>query len=187
MKSSYHHAAGLTPVLPCVQQSTALQSKASLFRLAAEGTRSDGTTVLQPTAALSSREEQVYKLLHELSESKMPFRIVVVGDGAILESTNLLGPSMKVSSSRSTGANLITFASNDASFEFHVVIAQVNKVAMVEKESPKTGKVMRIIRFLNGDEPAKSICSFILADDSDDAGKWYHNLHVKYGPELQIG
>lgn len=116
----------------------------------------------------------------------MPFRVIVVGSGAILESTNLLGPSMRISQFPSTGANLVTFASNDASFEFHLMVGQVNKVAMVEKESPVTGRMMRIIRFLNGDEPAKAICSLILAEDSDVAEKWYQNLHAKYGPEFQI-
>jgi hypothetical protein len=46
---------------------------------------------------------------------------------------------------------------------------------------------MRIIRFLNGDEPTKAICSLILAVDSDGAEKWYKSLHAKYGPELQVG
>ena len=109
---------------------------------------------------------------------------MVVGNGAILESTNLLGPTMKTSQSPASGANLVTFASADQSFEFHLMIAQVAKVAMVEKESPvKKGKIMRILRFLNGED--KSICSLILAEDSSDvAAVWFRDLMSKYGPEM---
>jgi hypothetical protein len=136
-------------------------------------------------STLSLSEEKVYYLLKELHDSALKFRIVVVGSGAILESTNLLGPTMKINKSPATGANLVTFASEDQSFEFHFMIASVSKVAIVEKKSPvKEGKIMRVMRFLNGEE--KSICSLILADDSTNAATWYQGVISKYGPELSI-
>jgi hypothetical protein len=175
------------------QRSPTIQgNRARSFQLlAAQGIKNDETKPSPPPEPiLSTREEQVKALLQELGGSELPFRIVVVGNGAILESTNLLGPSMmKVSRSPSTDANLVTFASDDASFEFHLMVGQVGRVVMVEKQSPLTGKAMRIIRFLTdgGDEPAKSICSLILAEDSDASGVWYQNLYAKYGPEWQLG
>lgn len=147
----------------------------------------ESTTKASPDASpnLSVQEEQVYSLLKELSDSKLLFRIVVVGNGAILESSNLLGPTLKVSPSPATGANLATFASEDQSFELHLIIAQISKVVMIEKPSPVVeGKIMRIMRFLNNDD--KSICSLILADESVEAVEWYQEILSKYGPEMKI-
>lgn len=139
----------------------------------------------KPPPALDSQEEQVFALLKELSDSQLSFRIVVVGNGAILESTNVLGPTLKISQSPATGANLTTFASEDQSFEFHLMIAQVAKVAMVQKPSPaKEGTMMRILRFLNADD--KSICSLILTEDSKDATEWFQGILSRHGPETKF-
>jgi hypothetical protein len=179
--------AAFIPTVSNLQRSSTSSSTVSTsHNLAAQGPKIDKTKPAPPPPFLSPPEEKVYDLLQELNESQLPFRVVVVGNGAILESTSLLGPSMRLSQSPSTGANLVTFASEDASFEFHLMVAQVSKVAMVEKQSPSTGKTMRIVRFLDGEEPAKSICSLILAEDSDAAGKWYQKLLDKHGQELQI-
>jgi len=157
-------------------------SNASALFMVVESKRDEASNAL---SVLSDKEELVYDLLKDLSNAKLPFRIVVVGNGAILESTNLLGPTFKVSQSPATGANLVTFASEDQSFEFHLMIAQVSKVAMIEKPSPvKKGKTMRIMRFLNAEE--KSICSLILADKSADATGWFQQTVSKYGPEMII-
>jgi hypothetical protein len=124
------------------------------------------------------------KFLRELSNSKLPFRIVVVGNGVIFESTILLGP-MNLSQSPSTGLELVTFVSDDASFEFNLMVEKV-KLVIVEKGILVAGKHTRSIRFLDGDEPAKAICSLVLAEDSECAGKWFGNLYSKYAPELKI-
>ncbi|KAG7360756.1 hypothetical protein IV203_035855 [Nitzschia inconspicua] len=160
--------------LDCPQRSSAALTMTSVE------SRADDTT---KSPVISPQEEKVYALLTELSNSRFAFRIVVVGNGAILESTNMLGPTLKLSQSPATGANLATFASDDQSFEFHLVIAQVSKVAMVEKASPvKEGKMMRILRFLNNEE--KPICSLILAEESTDAAEWYKKLLTEHGPEM---
>mmetsp|Transcript_24480 Transcript_24480/g.52106 ORF Transcript_24480/g.52106 Transcript_24480/m.52106 type:complete len:196 (+) Transcript_24480:142-729(+) len=138
-----------------------------------------------PTALLSPRERGVYALLKDLSESNLSFRIVVVGNGAILESTNPLGPTFKLGRSPKSGAGIVTFASEDQSFEFHLVPAQIASVALVEKASPaKEGRTMRLVRFLN--EEGGSICSLILADDSEPAAEWYEGMAAKYGPEARF-
>jgi hypothetical protein len=149
---------------------------------------------------LTLKEKSVYTMLEELSNSNLSFRIVVVGNGAILESTNMLGSPttnmMKLNQSPVSGANIVTFASEDKSFEFHLMIAQVDKVALIEKDSPvNKGKTMRIIRFIKNDDESgasKSICSLILvtsADDDDDddddtvANDWFKIMISKYGSE----
>ena len=65
------------------------------------------------TEALTAKEKQVYTMLEELSESNLPFRIVVVGNGAILESTNTLGPTFKLGKSPKSVAHIVTFASEE--------------------------------------------------------------------------
>ena len=132
---------------------------------------------------LTSPEEKVYGMLKEIHQSGLQFRVVVVGNGAILESTNLLGPTMKLSQSPTTGANLVTFASEDQSFEFHLMTAQVSKVVLAEKERP-TGGMMRILRLLN--DVGKPICSLIVAENSPKAAEWYLDMTAKYGQELQL-
>ena len=157
------------------------QQRHSKLRLSSRDTVGEEKEKKEST--LSPSEAKVYSLLEKLSDSGFQFRIVVVGNGAILESTNLLGPNMKLGQSPASGANLVTFASNDSSFEFHLMIGQISQVAMVEKESPVvSGRIMRIIRFLNVD--GKSICSLILADDS--GASWYQGILSEYGSEWKV-
>jgi len=52
---------------------------------------------------LTTPEQAVYDMMQEISGSGFAFRVVVVGKGAILETTNLLGPVIKVTQSPSTG------------------------------------------------------------------------------------
>jgi len=81
-----------------------------------------------------------------------------------------------------SGANLLTFASEDQSFEFHLQLSEVSKIALVEKETP--AKTLRIIRLLNAE--GESMSSLILADTSDEATKWYHGIVEKRGSEIQL-
>jgi hypothetical protein len=139
----------------------------------------------QDTNGLTPQEINVYELLKELSDSKLPFRIVVVGNGAILESTNTLGPTFKLGKSPKSGASIVTFASEDQSFEFHLMPAQIASAVLVEKPSPtKEGKTMRLLRFRNGE--GGSICSLILADDSSQAASWYQSMAAKHGSEVEF-
>jgi hypothetical protein len=78
---------------------------------------------------------------------------------------------------------LVTFASEDSSFEFHLMIAQVSKVALVAREG-SAGRIMRVMRFLN--ETGKPICSLILGDNSEAACEWYQAMTEKYGTEMQL-
>ena len=134
---------------------------------------------------LTPPEKTVVDVLKLLHESKFPFRAVVVGNGAILESTMVLGPTMKVSSSPATGANILTLASEDKAFEFHIQTAQVSKIVFTQKESPQMpGRIMSISRLLNAE--GKPMCSLILADDSKEASEWYEGLMEKYGGEIQL-
>ena len=172
---------GTTP-----SSTSALEASSSEVEVDTDTSSSDKLTV---------KEKNVYTMLKELSNSNLLFRIVVVGNGAILESTNLLG-SMKLNQSPVSGANIVTFASsNSQSFEFHLMIGQIDKVAFIEKDSPiNKGKTMRIIRFINDESGNKAICSLILAtsaatadgvDDDDDtiANDWFKIMISKYGSE----
>ena len=58
---------------------------------------------------LTTPEQSVYDLMREFSESGYTFRIVVVGQGAILETTSPLGPITKLTQSPSTGKRKILF------------------------------------------------------------------------------
>mmetsp|Transcript_34296 Transcript_34296/g.39046 ORF Transcript_34296/g.39046 Transcript_34296/m.39046 type:complete len:188 (-) Transcript_34296:190-753(-) len=134
---------------------------------------------------LTPQESGVYQLLKDLSDSELSFRIVVVGNGAILESTNQLGPTFKVGKSPKSGASIVTFASENQSFEFHLMPDQITAAALVEKASPaKEGKTLRLLRFLNSE--GGSICSLILADDSDLAQNWYQSMITKYGSKVEF-
>jgi len=108
--------------------------------------------------------------------SKYPFRIIVIGNGAILETTSPLGPISKSSISPKTNERLLTFASEDASFEFHVKVEQIYKIAFVATEE------RNIARFLS--ESGTSICSLILGDKSSEAGEWFNGLVEKWGTEV---
>lgn len=81
-----------------------------------------------------------------------------------------------------TGANLLTFASRDQSFEFHLQLSEVSKIALVVKETP--AKTLRIIRLLN--DQGASMSSLILADPSEEATAWYHNVVERRGSEIQL-
>jgi hypothetical protein len=79
----------------------------------------------------------------------------------------------------------VTFASEDQSFEFHLMPAQIASAVLVEKPSPtKEGKTMRLLRFRNGE--GGSICSLILADDSSQAASWYQSMAAKHGSEVEF-
>jgi putative heme iron utilization protein len=134
----------------------------------------------EPT--LTETEEKVYGFLQELHESQFQFRIVVVGNGAILESSHALGPNMSLSQSPKSGANLVTFASQDKSFELHLQTSAISKVAMVAKETP--GRTMRILRLVN--DQGQSICSLILSEDSETTAEWFRSMTDKYGHEWQV-
>ena len=131
---------------------------------------------------LTSAEEKVFDLLQTLHDSKFPFRIVVVGNGAILETTSILGPALSVSQSPKTGKNLMTLASEDKSFEFHLQLADVAEIAVLEKETPM--KTMRLIRVLGNE--GQSMCSLILADQSDAAVEWFQGIGKKFGETIKV-
>ena len=131
----------------------------------------------------SEQEIKVYDFLKELSDSNLSFRIVVVGNGAILESTNPMGPTFKVGESPKTGASIVTFASEDQSFEFHLMPAQIASAVLVDRPRPD-GTTMRILRLLNGE--GGSVCSLIVVDNSSQAETWYDSMTSKYGSDIQF-
>jgi hypothetical protein len=131
---------------------------------------------------LSDAEDKVYQVMKELHDSKYTFRVVVVGNGAILETTSTLGPVVKISQSPSTGTNLLTLASDDKSFEFHLQLSQTSKMVLTTKETPN--KSIRIIRLLNAEGVA--MCSLILNDETEAAHKWYEQLQTTFGSEIQL-
>lgn len=124
------------------------------------------------TESSSSKAEAILESFHK---SNLLFRIVVIGNGAILETTSKLGPVSKSSISPKSGERLLTFASEDKTFEFHVKVEQVCTIAFV------AGK-RRVARFLN--ENGTPICSLILVDEASGAEEWFDGLVEKYGNEV---
>lgn len=143
-----------------------------------------------PTTETDSDSDTVSKaqeILDDFHASNLPFRIVVIGNGAILETTSKLGPKSKVSVSPKTGDKLLTFASEDASFEFHVKVDQITKITFVTSERPLPdgeNKTMRVSRFLN--EKGEPMCSLILADSSEDSMQWFDGMNERYGQEVNL-
>lgn len=115
-------------------------------------------------------------ILNEFHKSKYIYRIIVIGNGAILETTNKLGPTYKSSISPKSGERLLTFASEDQTFEFHVKVEQICKICFVATNE------RRVARFLS--ESGTPICSLILGDSSAEAGEWFDGLIEKFGDEL---
>jgi hypothetical protein len=112
----------------------------------------------------------------------------VIGNGAILETTSVLGPHFAESTSPKTGERLVTFASDDRSFEFHLKVDQISKVTFSEKDrivnDKEEKRKLRITRFIN--EMGNPICSLILADSSKEAADWFTSMTIRYGYEIQL-
>lgn len=92
-----------------------------------------------------------------------------------MESTHTLGnPHMFMHSSTSpkTGDPIITFASPDKSFEFHVKVKEIESVQFVERQD------MKICRLIKSNTVA--VCSLILKDDSKEATAWFTEMKNKY-------
>ena len=147
-------------------------------RLAAEAEGREESTTPAPS--------KIDSIIRDLHDSSLRFRIVVIGNGAILESTSTLGPHMAESTSPKTGERLVTLASDDRSFEFHLKPDAIARVVFAEVNKPDSGgKTLRIVRMLRGDDGP--ICSLILADGSDEAVSWYKDMTIRYGYEVRSG
>jgi putative heme iron utilization protein len=88
---------------------------------------------------------------------------------------------MKSSISPKTGGKLVTLASDDQSFEFHVKVDEVSKIVFVETAKPSDDgeKVLRICRFMN--KEGGSICSLILNEAGEEAVQWFGGMQKRYG------
>ena len=146
--------------------------------MAAEAEEQEESTTPAPS--------KIDSIIRDLHDSSLQFRIVVVGNGAILESTATLGPHMAESTSPKTGERLVTLASDDRSFEFHLKPDAIARVIFAEVDKPDSGKTLRIVRMLREDDGP--ICSLILADGGDDeAVSWYKAMTIRYGYEVRSG
>lgn len=137
--------------------------------------------------APASSPSKIDNIIKDIHDQALPFRIVVIGEGAILETTSVLGPHMASSVSPKSGERLVTLASDDRSFEFHLKVDRVGKVTFSEKDKKLENgekKTMRICRFLTQD--GGPICSLILADKSQDAADWFRGLTIRYGYEVSL-
>lgn len=147
------------------------------------------TTTCTEIKEMSESAATIDEIISKIHKSNFLFRIVVVGNGAILETTSRLGPIQKSSVSPQTGQRLVTLASQDQSFEFHIKIDQVHQVRFVEKikeervldddgnddgQNSMSNKIMRICRLLNPN--GDSICSLILADSGPEAVEWFAHM-----------
>jgi hypothetical protein len=100
-----------------------------------------------------------------------------------LETTATLGPHFATATSPKTGEPIVTFASEDKSFEFHVKPTQVSKITFskVEKGDNKT---MRICRFVNQEGgPISSLILQASGKDDDKSADWFDGMIQQYGTE----
>ena len=76
--------------------------------LSAHATTPLPRTAMHPSLAAATADENAgdnaEAILDSFHRSALTFRIVVIGNGAILETTSRLGPTAKASASRSPGA-----------------------------------------------------------------------------------
>lgn len=161
---------------------------------ATDATDEESSASPSASASASASEIEVCDILRELHDSGLPFRIIVIGNGAILESTSVLGPTMGVSESKKTGKPIATFASEDRSFEFHVKPDEIRALALTEKQSPvHPEKTMRSLRFTNEKGP---VCILIVGENDDSsssaeaaaasAASWFQMMVTKYGSEIEF-
>ena len=122
----------------------------------------------------------IVTLVERLHTSSHSFRIVVIGNGAILETTNSLGPVFKAGTSPKTGERLFTFASEDKSFEFHLKVDQIAKAYLTSRPRPDDSE-MCIIRMVS--EDGAPICSLILQDCEETSQMWTE-LKDEFGIEI---
>ena len=149
------------------------------------------------SSLLSSSPSIAEQILHDFHASKLSFRIIVIGNGAILESTSQLGPTFKSSISPKSGERLITFANRDASLEFHVKIEEIAKIVFVVSSSPvvdannkdnnntnnqQQQQVRRVTRFINAN--GTPICSLLLAESTKEGETWFQSMMDTYGNEV---
>jgi hypothetical protein len=173
-----------------ILQITGLLSSTSAFVFAPRivtvtSPRSIPSVKMAEASDLSEPEQMVYHLVEELHSCNFPFRIVVVGNGAILETTSTLGPHMKLNKSPKSGEYLITLANEDQSFEFHMKPSEVSKVVLTEKATlPDAGPGMKILRFMN--KQGGSMCSLILGEKTEAGGAWFQGMISKYGQEIEL-
>ena len=152
---------------------------------AAASDPTSSTSSSSSSISLTPVEQGVYEFFEKLHQSQHAFRIVVVGSaGGILETTAPLGPVFKTSQSPKSGKVLLTMATEDQSFEFHVTLSQVAQLAIVERPSPDGARTIRVIRVLT--DQGASVCSLILGDDSDDAAAFFETLQQEYGPSYEF-
>uniref|UniRef100_A0A7S2UJG2 PH domain-containing protein n=1 Tax=Attheya septentrionalis TaxID=420275 RepID=A0A7S2UJG2_9STRA len=179
---------------PNLSQTTSYGHK-SILQVASPQSRAN---TRHPSFFLRSTEEgndealeedsKIDNILKDIHSQGFPFRVVVIGNGAILETTSVLGPHFAESTSPKTGERLVTFASDDRSFEFHLKVDQIAKVTFSEKDrivnDNEEKRKLRITRFIN--EMGNPICSLILADSSKEAADWFTSMTIRYGYEVQL-
>mmetsp|Transcript_17600 Transcript_17600/g.26717 ORF Transcript_17600/g.26717 Transcript_17600/m.26717 type:complete len:175 (-) Transcript_17600:20-544(-) len=137
----------------------------------------------ESSVELSSSEEAAKGFFEEINETGYDFRTIVIGaGGAILESTQPLGPTLKTNRSAKSGQIFLTMASVDQSFEFHLKLQMIGKVALIERELPE--KTTRLIRIMNRDE--ESMSTLILSNSSEEASSWFKGMIDKYGSEIDF-
>ena len=107
----------------------------------------------------------------------------VIGNGGILETTSKLGPHFATATSPETGEDIVTFASENKSFEFHVKTQQISKVSFSKVE--KGDKTLRICRFVN--QQGGPLSSLILQSGEEhgiDSELWFDKMILEYGTEI---
>lgn len=129
----------------------------------------------------------VDKIVKDLHSSGFSFRIIVLSNGSILETAVALdGTTIGASLSPKTGEPIITIASTDKSFEFHLKANQISRVTFNKMQRGEIGKVMRVCRFIDRDGSPSA--SLILQPDKGDDQPilWFDEMIKRYGEEVLL-
>ena len=129
-------------------------------------------------------------IVNDLHSSGYSFRFIVIANGAILESTHSFDKtSIRTSKSPKTGENIVTLATHDKSFEFHLKVDQISKVSF-HKVQRQEGNVMRICRMI--DQAGSPAASLILQDANENNTKdggpelWFDEIIQRYGETVEL-
>ncbi len=129
----------------------------------------------------------VDKIVKELHSSGFSFRVIVLSNGSILETTVALsGTTIAKSISPKTGEPITTIASKDKSFELHLKTNQISRVTFNKVQRVENGKVMRVCRLMDHDGSLSTSLILQAEKGEDNPKQWFDEMINQYGEEVML-
>jgi hypothetical protein len=129
----------------------------------------------------------VDKIVKDLHSSGFSFRIIVLANGSILETTVALsGTTISKSISPKTGEPITTIASTDKSFELHLKTNQISRVTFNKVQRGENGKVMRVCRLMDRDGSLSTSLILQAEMGEDHPRRWFDEMINQYGEEVVL-